>query len=381
MSRVPFNIPPLGGREFDYLQEVFGTRGFSGNGTFTGRCQAWLKHRLGVADALLTQSCTSALEMAAILAHLEPGDEVIMPSYTFVSTANAVVLRNATPVFVDIRPDTLNIDETLIEAAITPRTRAIFVVHYAGVCAEMDPILALARRHGLMVVEDAAQALLSTYRGRPAGALGDLGCFSFHETKNVTSGEGGALAVVDPDLAERAFVIWEKGTNRRAFKLGQVDKYTWMDCGSSFLPSEITAAVLLAQLEEVERFNSERRVVWTHYHQAFAGLEAAGLARRPFVPQHCEHNAHMYYLILRDRTARDGLIETLRERDIGAPFHYIPLHSSPAGLRYGRTEGQLPVTDRTSSGLLRLPLFAGMAIDAADRVIEAVHTGLRHAVA
>jgi len=377
MSSLPFNRPPLGGREFEYLRQAFDRREFSGNGDFTNRCQDWLKRRMGLADALLTQSCTAALEMAAILACLEPGDEVIMPSFTFVSTANAVVLRNAVPVFIDIRRDTLNIDETLIEAAITPRTKAIFVVHYAGICAEMDPIVAIARRHGLMVIEDAAQALLSTYRGRPAGALADLGCFSFHETTNAMSGEGGALIVTDPSLAERAFVIWEKGTNRRAFKLGQVDKYTWMDCGSSFLPSEITAAVLLAQLEEVERFNSERQAVWSRYDEAFTDLESADLVRRPHVPAHCQHNSHLYYLLLRDQATRDGLIEALRVQDIWAPFHYIPLHSAPAGLRYGRTPGDLPVTDRTSVSLVRLPLFAGMCMEEADRVIDGVQRTLR----
>jgi dTDP-4-amino-4,6-dideoxygalactose transaminase len=310
--------------------------------------------------------------MAAILIGLEPGDEVIMPSYTFVSTANAVVLRNATPVFVDIRPDTLNIDETLIEAAITTRTRAIFVVHYAGVCAEMNPIRELARKHGLMVVEDAAQALLSSYHGKRAGSLGDFGCFSFHETKNATCGEGGALTVSDPLLAERAFVIWEKGTNRRAFKLGQVDKYTWMDCGSSFLPSELTAAVLLSQLEEVDRFNAERQSVWAFYDEAFAELELAGLLKRPRVPNHCQHNSHLYYLVLESQNVRDSLISALRAQDIWAPFHYVPLHSAPAGLRYGRANGELPVTDRTSAGLLRLPLFAGMRLDEAARVVDAV---------
>jgi dTDP-4-amino-4,6-dideoxygalactose transaminase len=291
MTRIPFNAPPIAGREIDYIREVLGRREFSGNGIFTAKCQDWLRERLGVAGAFLTNSCTAALEMAAILADLEPGDEVIMPSFTFVSTANAMVLRRAVPVFVDIRPDTLNIDETLIEAAITPRTKAICAVHYAGVCAEMDAILDIAKRHKLLVIEDAAQALLSTYRGRPAGQLGDFACFSFHETKNVTTGEGGALVINNPRFGERAYVVWEKGTNRRAFKSGLVDKYTWIDCGSSFLPSEFMAAILFAQLEQIERFNAERRAIWLRYHAAFAGLEAAGIARRPIVPPHCEHNA------------------------------------------------------------------------------------------
>lgn len=376
MSHVPFNIPPVAGREIDYLAEVIKRREFSGNGIFTERCQTWLKKRLEVSDALLTNSCTTALEMAAILAELRPGDEVIMPSFTFVSTANAVVLRHAVPVFVDIRPDTLNIDESLVEAAITPRTKAICVVHYAGVCAEMDAIRRIADRHGLIVIEDAAQALLSTYRGRPAGRLGDLACFSFHETKNVTSGEGGALTINDRRLSERAYVIWEKGTNRRAFKLGLVDKYTWIDCGSSFLPSEFMAAILLSQLEQIERFTAERCAIWDRYHAAFAPLEAAGRARRPIVPAHCEHNGHLYYLLLHDQNDRDRLIQGLQAEDIWAPFHYVPLHSAPAGLCYARAHGDLPVTDETSAALVRLPLFAGMAVAVADRVIDRVHANL-----
>jgi dTDP-4-amino-4,6-dideoxygalactose transaminase len=375
MTRVPFNVPPLAGRELEYIEEVMGRREFSGNGSFTARCHAWLKARIGV-EALLTQSCTAALEMAAILAQIEPGDEVIMPSFTFVSTANAVVLRRGVPVFVDVRPDTLNIDETAIEAAITPRTKAICVVHYAGICAEMDRVTEIARRHGLLVVEDAAQALLSTYRGRPAGALGDLGCFSFHETKNVMSGEGGALTVADPALVERAWVIWEKGTNRRAHKLGQIDKYTWVDCGSSFLPSELTAAVLLAQLEEAHRFNAERRAVWDRYHACFAGLEAEGVLRRPAPPEHCVHNGHLYYLLLRDEESRDGLLHSLQQEGISAPFHYVPLHSSPAGRRYGRAAGSLQVTESAGERLLRLPLHAGMALSAADHVVERISAHL-----
>jgi dTDP-4-amino-4,6-dideoxygalactose transaminase len=377
MTRVPFNLPPVAGREIEYIREVIERRAFSGDGAFTARCQTWLREHLGVLDVLLTNSCTTALEMAAILAELEPGDEVIMPSFTFVSTANAVVLRRAVPVFVDIRPDTLNIDENLIEAAITPRTRAICAVHYAGVCAEMDAIADIAKRFGLLVIEDAAQALLSTYRGRPAGRLGDLACFSFHETKNVTSGEGGALAFNNPRFGERAHVVWEKGTNRRAFKSGFVDKYTWIDCGSSFLPSEFMSAILFAQLEQVERFSAERRAIWLRYQDAFADLEAAGIARRPIVPPHCEHNGHLYYLVLKDKAARDRLIGSLKAEDIWAPFHYVPLHSSPAGLRYARANGELNVTDATSACLVRLPLYAGMDTSTADRVIERVHAYLK----
>jgi dTDP-4-amino-4,6-dideoxygalactose transaminase len=310
--------------------------------------------------------------MTAILSELEPGDEVIMPSFTFVSTANAVVLRRAVPVFIDIRPDTLNINEGLIEAAITSRTKAIFVVHYAGVCAEMAAIGDIAKRNGLLVIEDAAQALLSTYRGRPAGQLGDFACFSFHETKNVTAGEGGALAINNPKFSDRAYVVWEKGTNRRAFKSGMVDKYTWVDCGSSFLPSEFMAAILLAQLENAEQFNHQRRSVWDRYHQGLASLEAAGLVHRPVVPAHCAHNGHLYYVILHDQAVRDQLIRALDADGIATVFHYIPLHSSPAGLRYTRTHGDLSVTEETSSRLVRLPLHAGMLLSEADRVIERI---------
>jgi dTDP-4-amino-4,6-dideoxygalactose transaminase len=376
MSRIPFNVPPVAGREIEYINEVIKRREFSGNGHFTMRCQTWFKERLGVAAALLTHSCTAALEMAAILSDLEPGDEVIMPSFTFVSTANAVVLRRAVPVFIDIRPDTLNIDEKLIEAAITPRTKAICVVHYAGVCAEMDAICEIAARHGLIVIEDAAQAHLSTYRGRPAGRLGVLACFSFHETKNITAGEGGALTVNDPSLSERAYVIWEKGTNRRALKLGLVDKYTWMDIGSSFLPSEFMAAILFAQLEQMERFTRERCAIWRRYHDGFADLEAAEVVRRPTVPAHCNHNGHLYYLLLRNQEERDLLIKRMQAVDIGTPFHYVPLHSAPAGLRYGRVSGDLSVTDATSGGLVRLPLHAGMSPSAADRVIDRIQASL-----
>lgn len=373
MDRLQFNIPPVSGRELDYLREVLGRRHFSGDGQFTAKAQDWLKGRVGVPAAFLTHSCTAALEMAAILSGLEPGDEVILPSFTFVSTANAIVLRRAVPVFVDIRPDTLNIDETLIEAAITPRTKAISVVHYAGVCAEMTAILDIAKRHGLLVIEDAAQAMLSTYRGRRAGQLGDLACFSFHETKNVTAGEGGALTINNPAFIDRAYTIWEKGTNRRAFKSGRVDKYTWVDCGSSFLPSEFMAAILFAQLEAAEQFNGERRAVWERYQEAFRELETAGLARRPTVPAHCAHNGHLYYLILPDQVTRDRLMRNLDADDISTVFHYIPLHSAPAGLRYARTHGDLGVTDATSAGLVRLPLHAGMSLSEADRVIERVH--------
>jgi dTDP-4-amino-4,6-dideoxygalactose transaminase len=372
MIRIPFNLPPVAGREIEYIRRVIERRAFSGDGEFTARCQTWLKKQLGVAGALLTNSCTAALEMAAILADLEPGDEVIMPSFTFVSTANAVVLRRAVPVFVDIRPDTLNIDEHLIEAAITPRTKAICAVHYAGVCAEMDAISEIARRYGLLMIEDAAQALLSSYRARPAGSLGDLACFSFHETKNATAGEGGALIYNHPRFSERAYVIWEKGTNRRAFKSGLTDKYTWVDCGSSFLPSEFMAAILFAQLEIVERLTEQRCAIWQRYYASFAELDAAGHVRRPIVPPHCTHNGHLFYLLLRDEAERDRLLRALRADGILAPFHYVPLHSSPAGKRYARTHGDLVLTNRTSASLIRLPLYAGMPASFVEDVIEKI---------
>jgi dTDP-4-amino-4,6-dideoxygalactose transaminase len=296
-----------------------------------------------------------------------------MPSFTFVSTANAVVMRGATPVFVDIRADTLNIDERLIEAAITPRTRAIFVVHYAGVSAEMDTIMAIARKHGLTVVEDAAQAILSTYKGRPAGSLGDMSCFSFHETKNIVSGEGGALALSDPDKAARARILAEKGTNRTAFRLGQVDKYTWVDKGSSYLPSEITAAVLHAQLERAEDIIADRVATWDLYHRAFAGAEKAGLLRRPIVPEECRHNAHIYYVIFDSNARRDEVIASMRERNVTASFHYVPLHSSPGGKRFTRTHGDMSVTDSLPDRLVRLPLWYGLgsgAVVAADAMLD-----------
>ena len=376
MKRVPFNVPPLVGTELDYIARVLEKREFSGNGEFTRRCHEWLKQQCGASEAFITHSCTAALEMAAILAELEPGDEVVMPSFTFVSTANAVALRRAVPVFVDIRSDTQNIDERLIEAAITRRTKAICAVHYAGICAEMNPINELARRFNLLVIEDAAQALRSTYHGRQAGSLSDLACFSFHETKNVSSGEGGALVVNNPRLTDRAHVIWEKGTNRQAFRQGRVDKYRWIDIGSSFLPSEFTAAILLAQFEQAQRLCDERMQIWNRYHDGFRDLETAETVRRPTVPPHCRHNGHLYYLILRNQGERDRLIAHLADDLIGTVFHYVPLHSAPAGRRFGRTHGPLPVTDQTSAGLVRLPLHAGMDISQADRVIERVHAHL-----
>jgi dTDP-4-amino-4,6-dideoxygalactose transaminase len=372
LSRIPFNRPPITGRELKFLEEAVARRELSGDGYFSKQCEAWLVERLGISCALLTHSCTAALEMAAILADLAPGDEVIMPSFTFVSTANAVTLRRAVPVFIDIRPDTLNIDERAVIAAITPRTKAIFVVHYAGVCAEMDAFREIAVAHRLLLVEDAAQALLSTYRGRLAGTLGDVGCFSFHASKNVVSGEGGALVTDRADLVERAEIIREKGTNRSRFLLGLVDKYTWVDVGSSYLPSELVAAFLLAQLEDAAAITAERRATWDMYHAAFADLEARDIGvRRPIIPAHCEHNGHLYYLLLPNRASRDSLIAALRDKGIDAPFHYIPLHSSDAARRFGCTISLLPVTDDLSDRLIRLPLWSGMQGER-ERVIACV---------
>jgi dTDP-4-amino-4,6-dideoxygalactose transaminase len=372
-DRIPFNRPPITGREISLLQEAVQRRELSGDGYFSRQCESWLTERLGVRRALLTHSCTAALEMAAILADLASGDEVIMPSFTFVSTANAVSLRGAVPVFTDIRADTLNIDEDAVAAAITPRTRAIFVVHYAGVCAEMDTLREIAAAHRLLLVEDAAQALLSTYRGRFAGTLGDVACFSFHASKNVVSGEGGALVTSRTDLAERAEIIREKGTNRSRFLLGQVDKYTWVDIGSSYLPSELVAAFLCAQLEDAISITAERRATWNFYHSAFADLEALDIGvRRPIVPPHCEHNGHLYYLLLPDRGRRDALITALRKNGVDAPFHYVPLHSSEGGRRFGRTVGTLHRTDDLSERLIRLPMWSGMQCER-EQVISKVY--------
>jgi dTDP-4-amino-4,6-dideoxygalactose transaminase len=373
---IPFNKPYMTGRELGYIAQAHANGHLAGDGAFTRQCHAWLERRTAARKALLTHSCTGALEMAAILSGVGPGDEVIMPSFTFVSTANAFVLRGATPVFVDVREDTLNLDEAQVEAAITPRTRAIVPVHYAGVSCEMDAIGAIAKRHGLLVIEDAAQGVLSTYKGRPLGTLGDLGCLSFHETKNVISGEGGALLVRDDEkLAQRAEVIREKGTNRAQFFRGQVDKYTWCDIGSSYLPGEITAAFLLAQLEEADAITARRLAVWDRYHAAFAPLEAEGKLRRPIVPGHCTHNAHMYYVLLPDLAERTRFIERLKGSGVSAVFHYVALHSSPTGLRVARTSGALPNTESLSNRLVRLPLWIGIE-EHLDEVIGAVHAAV-----
>jgi dTDP-4-amino-4,6-dideoxygalactose transaminase len=374
--KIPFNKPYMTGRELSLISEAHANRHLSGDGVFTRRCHGWLEVHTGCRKALLTHSCTAALEMAALLLDLEPGDEVIVPSFTFVSTVNAFVLRGAVPVFVDIRADTLNIDESLVEDAITPRTKAICVVHYAGVGCEMDEILAVAARHGLAVIEDAAQGICATYKGRPLGGIAALGAFSFHETKNVISGEGGALLINDASLSDRAEIIREKGTNRSRFFRGQVDKYTWVDIGSSYLPGEIVAAFLAAQLEDAEEITCRRLRLWERYHLWAARWEERGLLQRPIVPSHCQHNAHMYYLMLEDLDARTRFIDGLKERGIGVVFHYVPLHSSPMGERVGRTSGDLSVTDRQSARLVRMPLWIGLEehmdelLAAADDVLE-----------
>lgn len=370
--KIDFNRPYATGKEFEYIQTALKTAHLSGNGQFTKKCHAWLEQKLGTRKALLTHSCTAALEMAAILADIGPGDEVIMPSFTFVSTANAFVLRGGVPVFVDIRPDTLNLDETRIEAAITPRTRAIAVVHYAGVSCEMDAILDIARRHKLLVIEDAAQGILSSYKGKALGSIGHLGVLSFHETKNVVSGEGGALLVNDERLMERAEIIWEKGTNRSQFFRGQVDKYTWVDIGSSFLPSEIMAAFLWAQLEEVESITARRIAIWERYQQKLAPGQASGALRGPVIPPGCTNNAHMYYVLGRDHRTQAGVLQALKERGAQAVFHYVPLHSSPAGRRYARAHGSMAVTDRVSETLARLPMWVGLQDADVDMIADTV---------
>lgn len=369
-NRIPFNWPYMTGKELYYIAEAHFNGRLAGDGPFTKRCHSWLEERAGCRKALLTHSCTAALEMAALLLDIQPGDEIIMPSFTFVSTANAFVLRGGVPVFVDIREDTLNLDERLIEAAITPRTRAIVPVHYAGVACEMDTIMAIARQHGLKVVEDAAQGMMATYKGRALGSIGDLGAYSFHETKNVISGEGGALLVNTPDLSLRAEIIREKGTDRSQFFRGEVDKYTWQEVGSSFLPGELIAAFLWAQLEEADRITNERLASWQRYHELLGPLEAKEILRRPIVPEECQHNAHMYYVLLASKIDRQEVLDEFKRNDIWSVFHYVPLHSSPAGLRYGRIHGNLKITTQQSERLVRLPLWVGLSVEQQDRVVE-----------
>lgn len=376
-TTIPFNKPSLVGREIACLEEAIARGQLSGDGHFTKACNALIAEVAGARAALLTHSCTAALEMAAILCDLAPGDEVIMPSFTFVSTANAVALRGAVPVFVDIDPKTLNIDPEQARKAVTARTKAIFAVHYAGFPADMDALSAIANDHGLMLVEDAAQALGSTYKSRPAGSLGDMAAFSFHETKNIISGEGGALALMRPDLVERAEIIREKGTNRSRFLRGQVDKYTWVDIGSSFLPGELVAAFLYGQLERMDEIAARRRAMFDRYGAAFADLAAEGRVSLPQVPPDTTGNGHMFYLLVRDIEDRQGFITHMRARGIITPFHYVPLHSAPAGLKFARFEGNgLPVTDDISARLVRLPLFYSLG-DGIEKVIAEARAWLR----
>ena len=370
--RIPFTQVQLTGRELDYIREAVDSRQLGGDGAFARRCERLLEQYSGSARALLTHSGTAALEMAALLSGVGPGDEVIMPSFTFASTANAFVLRGATPVFVDIEPRTLNIDPALIKEALTPRTRAIVPVHYAGRACDMDAILDLARDAGAMVIEDAAQALLSTHKTRPLGSIGALAAFSFHQTKNITAGEAGALLINDPALIDRAEILREKGTNRANFYRGEVDKYTWVDVGSSYLPGELIAAFLCAQLESAEEITANRRAVWQRYHSALESFEREGYLTRPVDVDLESGNAHIYYVLLESEDQRAAAIDALRQRGISAVFHYVPLHSSPAGERFGRTSGALSVTDDISARLLRLPLWSGMTADDVDFVVSAL---------
>jgi dTDP-4-amino-4,6-dideoxygalactose transaminase len=372
---IDFNRPYMTGKELYYIAQAHFYGKLAGDGPFTKRCHGWLEKTLGCPRALLTHSCTAALEMSALLLDIGPGDEVILPSFTFVSTASAFVLRGAVPVFVDIRPDTLNIDERLIEDAVTPRTKAIVPVHYAGISCEMDAIMAVAKRHGLRVVEDAAQGLMSAYKGKPLGTMGDIGAVSFHETKNVISGEGGALIVNDPGYVQPAEIFREKGTDRSRFFRGEVDKYTWQTVGSSFLPGELVAAFLWAQLEEAESIIRRRIDIWNRYRDILEPLEKSGIVRLPFVPDECRHNGHIFYVILDPGLDRDRVIAKLRENNFQVVFHYIPLHSSPAGKKYGRTAGDMSVTDAVSERLIRLPMWIGLSEedqDVARKVLQSL---------
>lgn len=357
---IPFNKIYLTGKELEYISQSHETGNLSGDGVFTHKASEWLENYTKTRRALITHSCTAALEMSALLADIQPGDEVIMPSYTFVSTANAFVLRGGIPVFVDIREDTLNIDETLIEAAITSRTKAIVPVHYAGVGCEMDSIMLIAKKYNLLVIEDAAQGVMASYKGRALGSIGHIGAYSFHETKNIISGEGGAILVNDDRFALRAEIIREKGTNRSQFYRGQVDKYTWQDIGSSYLPGEDVAAFLYAQLEKADEITQKRIDIWNIYHEALEGLEQKGDLRRPVIPQECQHNAHMYYVLFNSLKQRTEIIKRFKNQDIHPVFHYIPLHSAPAGKRFSRVYGELKNTDSSSERILRLPLWIGL---------------------
>lgn len=377
MRKVKFNVPPRTGREEEHISAAIASGKICGDGEYTKRCNEWFRERTGTAGVLLTTSCSSALDMAALMCGIQPGDEVILPSFTFVSTANAFALRGAELVFVDIRPDTNNIDETLIEDAITEKTKAIAPVHYAGVGCEMDTIMEIARRHDLQVVEDAAQGVMATYKGRALGSIGDFGCFSFHETKNYSMGEGGAILIRDPEKTDAAEIIREKGTDRSRFLRGQVDKYGWVSIGSSFLPSDINAAYLWPQLEDAEKINEARLACWNSYYEQLQPLQEAGFAELPVIPEECRHNAHMFYVKVADLEQRTSLISYLKERGITAPFHYLPLHSSAAGIKYGRFHGEDRYTTRESERLLRLPMYYGLTEDDVSYVAEQVRAFFR----
>lgn len=369
---IQFNVPPYTGKEMDYIKEAIQKRKICGDGEFTKKCNQWIEKQTGTSKALLTTSCTHATEMTAILCGIQPGDEVIMPSYTFVSTADAFVLRGAKAVFVDIRPGTLNIDEKLIENAITDRTKAIVPVHYAGVSCAMDEIMAIAEKYHLKVVEDAAQGVMSSYKGRALGTIGDYGCFSFHETKNLSMGEGGALLIKDPEMIESAEIIREKGTNRSKFFRGQIDKYTWIDAGSSYLPSELNAAYLWAQLECAKDIYDDRMNSWNIYYEGFKSLKDKGILELPIIPKECTHNAHMFYIKTKNLDERTRLIEFLKKNEVNAVFHYIPLHTAPAGKKYGEFRGEDKYTTKESERLVRLPLYYGLGKDV-EVVIDAVN--------
>ncbi len=369
---INFNVPPVTGNELKYISEAIENEKICGDGSFTKKCNQWLEEQFHTSKALLTTSCTHATEMAALLLKIQPGDEVIMPSYTFVSTADAFVMRGATAVFVDIRPDTMNIDETQIEGAITDKTRAIVPVHYAGVGCEMDTIMELAEKYHLAVVEDAAQGMMASYKGKALGTIGDFGCYSFHETKNYSMGEGGALLIREERYIEDAEIIREKGTNRSKFFRGQIDKYTWVEAGSSYLPSDMNAAYLWAQLEMAEEVNQKRLSIWEAYYQNLKVLADKGYIELPYIPKECTHNAHMFYIKVKDNEERSRLIDFLKKKEILAVFHYIPLHNSPAGQKYGRFAGTDKYTTKESERLLRLPLFFSLELSQVDYISECV---------
>ena len=370
---ITFNVPPCADKAMEYIEECVRNQKICGDGAYTKKCNRWIEERTGTTKCLLTTSCTHATELAALLADIRPGDEVIMPAYTFVSTGDAFVLRGAVPVFVDIRPDTMNIDEKLIEAAITDKTRAIVPVHYAGVACEMDTIMDIAARHGLLVIEDAAQGILATYKGRALGSIGDFGCYSFHETKNYSMGEGGALLIRDGKYVEDAEIIREKGTNRSKFYRGQIDKYTWVNYGSSYLPSDMNAAYLYAQLEQADEINQARLACWNRYYERLTPLKEAGKLELPVVPEGCVHNAHMFYVKVKDITERTAFISFLAENGVHSVFHYIPLHTAPAGQKFGRFHGEDRYTTAESERLARLPMYYGLSLEQVDYICDVIY--------